>query len=144
MGIFDFLKKIIKTDNVEEIVISDLPVISPRQRAKRKIGKPGPKPLEKWIRDIRKNWGDLDDVYMLGRSRLASLPEVQALATKGLRSKATGTGVMSMAMVLSAAGAQFLFGTRHSASRASRPLAMAVTAFVTRVAWSASARRASA
>ena len=83
----ELIEKLLRLDfdgplkNAEEIVISDLPVISPRQGAKRKIGKRGPKPLEKWIRDIRKNWGDLDDVYKLGRSRLASLPEVQALAT---------------------------------------------------------------
>ena len=83
----EVIEKLLRLDfdgplkNVEEIVISDLPVISPRQGSNRKIEKRGPKHLEKWIRDIRKNWGDLDDVYKLGRNQLASLTEVQALAT---------------------------------------------------------------
>ena len=62
-------------------MISDVPVIQPHRYSKSKGEKRGPKPLEKWIIDIRMGWRDIEDVYKLGRSRLASLPEVQTLAT---------------------------------------------------------------
>jgi len=66
--------------DVEEIVISELPLISPHDYSKGKKGRRGPKSPEDWVSEIRKCWTNLDDVDKLARSWLAFSPRIQRIA----------------------------------------------------------------
>lgn len=80
-------------ENVEEISISEQlsPVLQPTDH-KQKSLKRGPKSPGSWYSEIRKDWGNLDDVDKLGRSWLASLPEVLELATSKYEGGVIGKG----------------------------------------------------
>lgn len=66
--------------DVEEIVISELPLISPHDYSKGKRSRRGPKSPEDWVSEIRKCWRNLDDVDKLARSWLAFSPQIQRIA----------------------------------------------------------------
>ena len=79
--------------HVEEITLPEpLSRTSRTTYRKQASGQRGPKPPDSWYREIRKAWGVLDDVDKLGRSWLASLPEVQELATSEYEGGLIGRG----------------------------------------------------
>lgn len=67
--------------HVEEIILPEpWPPFPQKIRIKQVSSKRGPKSPKLWASEVRKDWGNLNDVDKLGRSWLADLPKVQRIA----------------------------------------------------------------
>lgn len=77
---------------VEELVISDIPVISPHHLPKRKGERRGPKSLEEWISEIRRCWTYCNDEDKLAGSWIAFVPQVQKISVSKYGGGLVGRG----------------------------------------------------
>jgi len=79
-------------EHVEEIVISDVPLISPRRYSKRKKGRRGPKSFDEWVSEVRRCWTNLYDEDKLARSWIAFTPRVQKISVSKYGGGIVGRG----------------------------------------------------
>ena len=86
--------------NVKELLFPEpLPHIQIPQMPKNSKGRPGPRSIDDWNKEIRYVWAHSADIEVLEKSRLAKSPVAQKLAASDYGGRTIGCGLALQAVI---------------------------------------------